>query len=95
MFNNYPMNQQVGTQVINRPVPKSTQPLTAEEINQLRAKTTKIDWQVTMEDVLKSKCTHKDKNGASTLINNPDGTSHCTICGADFSIFDGTPEDVQ
>lgn len=95
MFNN-PMQQQIGTQMINRPVPKSTQPLTAEEINKLRSRTNAIDWQVTQEDVLKSRCTHKDKNGSSTLILNPDReTFHCTICGSDFSIFEGTSAEVQ
>lgn len=87
----------------NRPTAKYTQPLTEGQINALRAEEDALTVKVDEKDIWRAQCTHKH-NGASTLTKVPvydkDGNLireeyKCSICGAQFSIFDGTTEDVK
>ena len=100
MNNQYPYYQQ--PQVPNgfnyatpRPMAKNTQPLTQDEIDRLRRKTDELSLVIPEEDLMKCACTHKEKNGANTLIENADGTFTCTICKETFKPFDGDLEGVK
>ena len=75
--------------------PKFTQTLTDEQIASLRQKTDKFSLGLTQEDVWRGICFHRDKNG-TTLRQNLDGTTTCTICGYTFDpTQDMSEEDVQ
>ena len=63
--------------------PQMTQPLTPEEMNILADKGGAFSTKVTQEDMLKAYCTHK-KNGAIVIMQNPDGSLTCPICGETF-----------
>lgn len=63
--------------------PQMTQPLTPEEMNILADKGGAFSTKVTQEDMLKAYCTHK-KNGAIVVVQNPDGSLTCPICGETF-----------
>lgn len=71
---------------------KPVQPLTQDEINHLRNKVNDmINVSLTEDEILKAKCTHKDKNGQMTLFplnpNAPEnGDVYCEICGATFNV---------
>lgn len=74
------------------PVMKAFQPLSQEEINHLRTKSNDVtNVSLTAEEILKSKCTHKWKDGRFSLLpldpNNPgSGDVICEICGAQFNL---------
>lgn len=87
----------------NRPTAKYTQPLTEGQINALRQEEDALTVKVDEKDIWRAQCTHKH-NGASTLTKIPvydkDGNQigekyRCSICGAEFSLFEGTVEDVK
>jgi hypothetical protein len=78
-----------------RPQAKNTQPLTPDQIAKLRQNGNGFDLKVTQEDLWRAACTHKEKDGRSTLVTEPDGTMRCTICGARFHMCDATKEEVQ
>lgn len=87
----------------NRPTAKYTQPLTDGQINALRQEEDALNVKVDEKDIWRAQCTHKH-NGTSTLTKVPvydkDGNLireeyRCSICGAQFSMFDGTVEDVK
>ena len=87
----------------NRPAAKYTQPLTEGQINALRQEEDALTVKVDEKDIWRAQCTHKH-NGASTLTKVPvydkDGNLireeyKCSICGAQFSMFEGTTEDVK
>ena len=87
----------------NRPTAKYTQPLTDGQINALRQEEDALTVKVDEKDIWRAQCTHKH-NGASTLTKVPvydrDGNLiredyKCSICGAQFTMFDGTVEDVK
>ena len=87
----------------NRPTAKFTQPLTEGQINALRAEEDALTVKVDEKDIWRAQCTHKH-NGASTLTKVPiydkDGNLiredyKCSICGAQFTFFEGTAEDVK
>lgn len=100
MNNNYPQQNanpygyNMGYQYVNKPQPKQTQPLTQEQITKLRSSGDEFDWRVTQEQLWRAICTHKDKNGNSSLVQDGDGLFHCTICGKAFHMFDGNEDDV-
>lgn len=71
-----------------RPQARNTQPLTPEQIQKLRQDSNAFDMKVEQEDLWRAACTHKEKNGASTLVQNNDGTWTCTICHETFSMCD-------
>jgi len=87
----------------NRPTAKFTQPLTEGQIAALRQEEDALTVKVDEKDIWRAQCTHKH-NGASTLTKIPvydkDGTQigeryRCSICGAEFNMYDGTVEDVK
>lgn len=83
--NSYPQYGMAGYTYPTQPMVKGTQVLTQDQINYLRHKVdNKV--QITQEDALRSRCTHKDINGVLTL--EPEGqdgsVARCTICGAVF-----------
>lgn len=81
---------------VNRPVPSNSQPLTQQIVDELRADNNNFDMKVDQKDLWRAICTHKDPTtGASTLTPDGDGYYKCSICGARFHFFDGTPADVQ
>lgn len=82
--------------VAGRPQAKNSQPLTQEEINHLKSMSgaENLDIKVSTDDLLIAKCTHREKNGSSSLVNIGGDRWRCTICGQEFNMFNGTVEDV-
>lgn len=80
---------------VARPQAKNTQPLTPEQIAKLRQDSAAFDMKVEVEDIWKAACTHKEKNGQSTLIQNTDGSFTCTICHETFKMCDSKVEDIE
>lgn len=78
-----------------RPQARNTQPLTEEQINKLRNNSQDFDMSVSQEDLWKAICTHKDKNGNSTLVEEPDGHFRCNICHERFKFCDSTDDEIQ
>lgn len=78
-----------------QPKALNTQPLTEEQINHLRQKPSDLSLKVSEDDLLRAKCTHKEKNGNNALIENPDGTLTCSICSKTFKPFDGDITEAQ
>lgn len=81
-----------------RPQAANTQPLTQEEIAKLRHSADDLNMQISPEDALRAICTHKDKNGVSTLSvdeTKNDGSVVCSICGRSFHIKDITDKEVE
>lgn len=97
MTNNYFPNQYNTTYgyAAPRPQARNTQPLTPEQIAKLRQDGKAFDMKVDVEDLWKAACTHKEKNGNSTLIQNPDGSYTCTICHETFNMCDCTKEEIE
>lgn len=82
-FMGYP--QQAGMQYTPRPQAKMTQALTPEQIKKLKGTGGTFDLHVTQTDMWKAICTHKE-NGNIVLVENPDGTVTCPICGETFTL---------
>lgn len=80
---------------VQRPQALNTQPLTAEQIDQLRKNTNVFDMRISQEDLWRAACTHKEKNGTSALIENADGSYECTICGEKFFMSEKSTEEVD
>lgn len=69
----------------NKPkLPDPTNPLSKDEMALLRQKAPQFSLAVSQVDALKAICTHRDQNG-ETLMQNPDGSVTCSICGATFT----------
>lgn len=79
-----------------RPQARNTQPLTPEQIQKLRQDSNAFDMKVDVEDIWRAVCTHKEKTtGASTLVQNNDGSYTCTICHETFHMCDCSEEEIQ
>lgn len=78
-----------------RPQAKNTQPLTPDQINALRRNGNAFDMKVSQEDLWAAACTHKEKNGVSTLIQNADGSWTCTICHETFRMCENSREEIE
>lgn len=65
-------------------LPNPTNPLTKDEIALLKQKAPQFSLAVSQVDALKAVCTHRDENG-ETLIQNPDGSVTCSLCGTTFT----------
>lgn len=85
---------QPGTNYGQFPTAKMTQPLTPEQIRELRSTGSGFSLKVDPIEILRSHCTHKD-NGNIALVKNGDGSSTCSICGATFNLVDKDIEEVQ
>lgn len=88
----YP-NNMGGTQYGQFPQAKMTQPLTPEQMRELRSTGSGFSLKVDPVEILRSHCTHKD-NGNIALVKNADGSSTCTVCGATFNLLDKDIEEV-
>lgn len=88
-YNGYGMypNNMGGTQYGQFAQAKMTQPLTPEQMRELRSTGSGFSLKVDPVEILRSHCTHKD-NGNIALMKNPDGSSTCTVCGATFNLVD-------
>lgn len=78
-----------------RPQARNTQPLTPEQINKLRQDSSTFDMKVDQEDLWRAACTHKEKTGGSTLIDNRDGTYTCSICHETFKMCDNSRAEIE
>ena len=74
-------------------LPEPTNPLTKEEMATLKQKAPQFTLAVDQISALKAICTHRDQNG-DTLIQNPDGTATCSICGTTIRPVNASVEDV-
>lgn len=91
-----PYGQPYGTAYgVSVPKAMRKQPLTQEEINHLRNNGGGFSMKVDPDDLLRAKCTHRDRDGNDTLIPQPDGSMLCTICGEKLWLKDYTQEDVN
>ena len=76
--------------------PKNTNPLTKEQLAELRQKGGGLSLVPTREEVLQAICTHRDLNtGESRLVQNDDGSVTCTMCGSTFNTLEVTQEEVK
>lgn len=79
----------------NRPkMPNPTNPLTQDELNLLKQKAPQFSLAVSQVDALKAICTHRDKNGEQ-LIQNPDGSVTCALCGTTFTPIQANEETIN
>lgn len=94
MYNNYynPGNMNYG--YAKPKLPEPTNPLTKEEMATLKQKAPGFTLAVDQITALKAICTHRNQEG-DTLIQNPDGTATCSICGTKFRPVNATVEDVK
>lgn len=75
---------------------KVTQTLSAEEINKMRSKEDTTSVSLTQDQILRSKCVHKDLNGKITLYPAPGNEMvRCSICGETFCIQEYPMEQVE
>lgn len=73
------------------PKAKNTQPLTAEQISQLRNRSDAIKIEVSQDDLLRAACTHKEADGNMAIRQvgeTEDGRPivECSICGKQFAV---------
>lgn len=85
-----------GPQYPTIPQARMTQPLTTEQIKSLRTNAPAFTLEISEEDILRARCTHK-ADGKFALIQNNDaeGTVTCSICGAKFLLSETNLESVQ
>lgn len=75
--------------------PKITQPLTQADMEELRRTSGGFNMQVEPLEMKAAICTHKDQNGNIVLMENPDGSSTCAICGKTFNLVAADTESIQ
>lgn len=83
-----------GTQYGQFAQAKMTQPLTPEQMRELRSTGSGFSLKVDPVEILRSHCTHKE-NGNIALTRNGDGSSTCTVCGATFNLVDKEPIEIE
>lgn len=97
--NNYAQNPQMYAYTYPNTAPrmaKNTQPLTNEQIEMFRSKGNEFSMKVPPEELVRSACTHKEKNGATALVvDESTGEVTCTICKKKFRIRDESTEEVR
>ena len=97
--NNFGVNPYMmgGPQYNPQPQARMTQPLTPEQIKMLRNQTPAFTLDVSDEDMLRSRCTHKTLDGkfATILNNDAEGTVTCSICGANFGLLEVPKESAE
>ena len=89
-------NQGFGAGVTYQQMPqaKMTQPLSKEDINELRRKSSGFTLQIPEIEFKRAQCTHKE-NGQIVLMDNNDGTVTCSICQETFRVVDYSPEEAE
>ena len=98
MYNNFqnPMQNPYGYGYgAAMPKARNTQPLTNEQIAILRNDGDSFSMKVDEKDLWRAACTHKTKEGQSTLVANNDGTYTCTICHETFHLRDLKENEVE
>lgn len=65
---------------------KVTQTLSAEEMEKLRRKDDVTSIALTTDQLLRSRCVHKNRNGSFALTQLNNGDVRCEICGAVFNM---------
>lgn len=92
--NNYPFVAQGYNMVPQKP--KNTNPITNEQLAELRQKGGGLSLAPTKEEMYQAMCTHRDLvTGESRLVENGDGTVTCTMCGSTFRILNVDQEQVK
>lgn len=80
---------------MTKPKANMTQPLTPDQVAVLKQDNNEINMKIDQKDLWRAMCTHKDPTtGSSTLIQNPDGSLTCSICGETFNFYEGSEADV-
>jgi len=74
---------------------KGVQPLSQAEIDMLMNEASKTEWRVSEFDLMKAKCTHKDKQGNVTLVESSDDKVKCKICGEEFRLLNDDLSTIQ
>lgn len=78
-----------------RPVINTTQPVTAEMSKMINQENNQLDIRISNVDRIKNWCTHKEPNtNRVALVENPDGTVTCRVCGETFRIVEDSDEEV-
>jgi hypothetical protein len=97
---NVPYNPFVSNQVqyINPQQIQYSQGLTPQEIAEIKKNGNGQTMQITKEQMIKARCTHREGNQTRLVpTNNPDAPNEvrCTLCGDVFNLLQGvTPQDV-
>ena len=93
--NNYNPYVAQGYQMVPQK-PKNTNPVTKEQLAELRKNGGGLSLVPTKEEMIQAICTHRDLNtGESRLVQNDDGTVTCTMCGSTFSTLEVDQEQVK
>ena len=99
MNNYYPQNNTQYQYGYNygapRPKARNTQPLTQEQIAKLRHSSDDLIMKLDQEDMWRSACTHREKDGTSSIVHLDNGKERCTICGEEFKIVEPNSEEVK
>ena len=75
--------------------PKMTMLLDPNEINTLKRNNSSFNINVQPEDILRSKCVHRDGSNF-TVTTNDDGTYTCYTCGETFTpVYNADDQDIQ
>ena len=69
--------------------------LTPEKIARLKKDNGQFSLAVSDEELLRGQCNHYNPDKSSALVENPDGSYTCAICGTTFNVHTGTTEDVK
>lgn len=94
-FNNWGYGYNPINYGYNKPkMPNPTNPLSKEDMALLKQKAPQFSLAVSQIDALKAICTHRDSEGEK-LIQNPDGTVSCAICGTTFRPVNADYETVK
>lgn len=80
---------------VPRPQAKNSQYLTADQIAKLRYNDDSFSMKIDENDLLRAICTHKEANGANSLVEIAPGRFRCTICQQEFNMFEGNDEDID
>lgn len=69
--------------------------LSPDKIARLKKDNAQFSLSVSDEELLRGQCNHYNPDKSSALVENPDGSYTCSICGTTFNAHAGTTEDVK
>ena len=69
--------------------------LSPDKVARLKKDNTQFSLSVSDEELLRGQCNHYNSDRTSALVENPDGSYTCSICGDSFNVHTGTTEDVK